>query len=473
MDICVLNDHYELVQVVDQFDSFCWTDRYNEAGEFELQALANITILSYIQKGLYLKIQDSDRLMLIDTVEFTSDVENGDHLKATGQSLERILKWRIILNEITLDGPFQEGIMRLLNDNIIDPQDSKRMFPIITFKESNDPAITDLTVNITFKGETLYDAISDLCKAYNIGFRMLPDYTNYGFIFELYSGIDRSYNQEKLPQIVFSPEYENIIDSSYIDSDQDTANIAYVVNETDAITLEIFNSDAAPEGRGRKELYVNSSAKKPHVEAYESAESYINRDDFKDIYESEFDEKAYNEAVEAARQSARDQIAAAGGTEADIEWPPLGREGMSYEDYCAMHVPKWGYTKTIVNKSADQQYQEAVDSANAAAMERYQQALANAEATVRKEMTEEGQLALIDRRTQKTFDGNIINYFQFVANRDYNLGDVVQMVSSFNGLPFISIPTRLTELSFCYDASGASVVPTFETDVNTEPEEVS
>lgn len=473
MDICVLNDHYELVQVIDQFDSFCWTDRYNEVGEFELQALANITILSYVQKGLYLKIQDSDRLMLIDTVEFTSDVENGDHLKATGQSLERILKWRVILNEITLDGSLQEGIMRLLNDNIIDPPDSKRMFPIITFKKSDDPAITGLTVNITFKGETLYDAVAGICQAYNIGFRMLPDYTNYGFIFELYAGVDRSYNQEKLPQIVFSPEYENIIDSSYVDSDQDTANMAYVVNETDGITLEIFNNSKVPEGRGRKEIYLRSSATKPHVEAYESAESYINRDDFEDIYEYHFDEKAYNEAVEKQRQRARDQIAAAGGTEADIEWPPLGREGMSYEDYCAMHVPKWEYTTVTVNKSADQQYQEAVDAANAEAERRYQEALANAEATVRKEMTEEGQLALIDKRTQKTFDGNIVNYFQFVANRDYNLGDVVQMVSSFNGLPFISIPTRLTELSFCYDMSGASVVPTFATDVDTEPEEVS
>lgn len=473
MDICVLNDHYELVQVIDQFDSFCWTDRYNEAGEFELQALANITILSYVQKGLYLKIQDSDRLMLIDTVEFTSDVENGDHLKATGQSLERILKWRVIPNEITLDGSLQEGIMRILNDNIIDPPDSKRMFPIITFKKSDDPAITGLTVNITFKGETLYDAVSGLCQAYNIGFRMLPDYTNYGFIFELYAGVDRSYNQEKLPQIVFSPEYENIIDSSYVDSDQDTANIAYVVNETDGITLEIFNNSKVPEGRGRKEIYLRSSATKPHVEAYESAESYINRDDFEDIYEYYFDEKAYNEAVEKQRQRARDQIAAAGGTEADISWPPAGREGQSYEDYLAMHVPKWEYTTVTVNTTADEQYQKAVEEANAEAERRYQEALANAEATVRKEMTEEGQLALIDRRTQKTFDGNIINYFQFVANRDYNLGDVVQMVSSFNGLPFISIPTRLTELSFCYDMSGASVVPTFATDVDTEPEEVS
>lgn len=473
MDICVLNDHYEMVQVVDQFDSFCWTDRYYEAGEFELQALADITILSYIQKGLYLKIKDSDRLMIIDTIEFTSDVENGDHLKATGQSLERILKWRVVLNEITLDGSLQEGIMRLLNDNIIDPTDSRRMFPIITFKKSDDPAITSIMINITFKGENLYDAISGLCQAYNIGFKMTPDYTNYGFIFELYAGADRSYNQTTLPQIVFSPEYENIIDSSYVDSDQDTVNMVYVVNENDGITLQIYNGSAIPEGRGRKELFLNSSASKPQVEAYESAESYINRDDFEDIYETHFDENAYNEAVEKQRQRARDQIAAAGGTEADISWPPAGREGQSYEDYLALHVPTWPYMKTTLNKSADQQYQEAVDAANAEAMRRYQQALANADATVRKEMTEEGQLALIDKRTQKTFDGNIVNYFQFVANRDYGLGDVVQMVSSFKGLPFISIPTRLTELSFCYDESGASVVPTFATDVDTEPEEVS
>lgn len=472
MDICVLNDHYELVQVIDQFDSFCWTDRYNEAGEFEYQSLANVTILSYIQKGLYLKIKDSDRLMIIDTIEFTSDIENGDHLKASGQSLERILKWRVILNEITLDGSLQEGIMRLLNDNIIDPPDSKRMFPIITFKESEDPAITDLTVNITFKGESLYDAVSGLCQAYNIGFKMTPDYSNYGFIFELYSGVDRSYDQQVLPQVVFSPEYENIIRSSYIDSDQDTANAVYVTNETEDITLEIFNG-SQPIERKRKELYLRSSATKPHVEAYESAESYINRDDFEDIYVTSFDRSGYENAVEAQRQRARDQIAAAGGTEADIDWPPAGREGQSYEDYLALHVPKSKYTKTTVRKSADEQYQEAVAAANEEAERRYQEALSNAETTLRKEMEDEGRLALVKYRTQKAFDGDIINYFQFIANRDYGLGDVVQMVSTFNDLPFISSPTRLTELSFCYDLSGRSVIPTFKTDVDIEPEEVS
>lgn len=478
MDICILDDHYELVQVIDQFESFCWTVRYNEVGQFELQAIADITILSYVQKGLYVKIKDSDRLMLIDTIEYKSDVENGDHLTASGESLERILKWRVILNEITLDGSLQEGILRILNENVIDPEDKKRTYPIVTFKQSEDPIITALEAHITFQGETVYDAIEALCKANNIGFRMLPDYENYGYIFELYAGVDRSYNQTALPQVVFSPEYENLINSSYVDSDNSMTNLVYVVNENSGIIMEVYaglkfdfetdydpdNIAEPPEGRARREQYTSSSVSVPEVTPYGPPESYIDRRDTGD-WVTTFDEDAYNKAVADARQRARDQIAAAGGTEADISWPPAGREGQSYEDYCALHVPKWAYTKEEYVENSN--WQPAVLSAEEQAEQKFNQAMADPTTYAKYEMRDEGLVNLLDNRTLKTFDGEIVNYFQFVANRDYFLGDVVQMV---NGL-FVSVPTRFTEVSFCYDESGMSVVPTFTTDVDIDPKE--
>lgn len=466
------------MQVIDQYESFCWTERYNEVGEFELQAVASIQVLSYVQKGLYVKIKDSDRLMIIDSIEFKSDVEKGDHLTASGESLERILKWRIILNEITLDGSLQEGVLRILNENIIDPADKKRTYPIITFKKSEDPIITALEAHITLRGETVYDAIEALCKANNIGFRMLPDYENYGYIFELYTGVDRSYNQTALPQIVFSPEYENLINSNYVDSDNTMTNLIYVTNENDNIIMEVYsglkfdfetdydpeNVAQPPEGRARKEQYMGSSVNIPESTPYGPPESYIDRSDT-GYWTSVFDEDAYNTAVERARQRARDKIAAAGGSESDIDWPPAGREGQSYEDYCALQVPKWAYTKEEYVE--DSRWEPAVLTAEEQAQQKFNQAMADPVTYAKYQMRDEGLVSLLDNRTLKTFDGEIVNYFQFIANRDYFLGDVVQMV---NGL-FVSVPTRFTEVSFCYDEAGVSVIPTFTTDVDIDPKE--
>ena len=36
MEIYVLNTNFESVAVVDEFESLIWTDRYDEAGDFEL-----------------------------------------------------------------------------------------------------------------------------------------------------------------------------------------------------------------------------------------------------------------------------------------------------------------------------------------------------------------------------------------------------------------------------------------------------
>lgn len=480
MDVCILDDEYVLTQVIDQFTSLCWTDRYNEAGEFELEALADMTILSYVKKGFYVKIEDSDHLMIIDTIEFRSDVEAGDTLKASGSSLEAILKHRVILNEITLDGPLQEGIMRILNENVIDPEDKKRTYPIVTFRKSEDPVITELEAKITYHGETVYDAICELCQANNIGFRILPDYENFGYIFELYAGVDRSYNQDTLPPVVFSPEYENIISSNYVNSDASMINVVYVVNDNDNLKMEVFPGlkfdfeykedepkpeipPEAPSGRARREGYISSSTSVPEETPYGPPESYIERVEH-GHWESSFDAVAYEEDREKARQRARDQITAAGGTEADISWPPPGREGQKYEDYCA-DIPKWPYRTSVYVH--DYTWTPAMLSAEERFQWYFNRAMADPETYAKYQMRDEGNVSLIENRTVRTFDGDIVNYFQFIAERDYHLGDVVQMV---NGL-FVNIPTRFTEVTYTYDETGVSVVPTFTTDAEIDASE--
>lgn len=477
MDICILDDDYQFVKVVDTFESFCWTDRYNEIGKFEFEAIADIVMLSSFRKGFYVKIKDSDRLMIIDTIQYTSNVESGDHVKVSGPSLEDILRSRIILKEITLDGPLEEGIMRILNENMIDPEDKNRAYPIITFKKSEDPEIEKLEIHETYRGEKVYDVIEEQAKANNIGFRVLPDYENSGFIFEFYRGVDRSYNQDTLPPVVFSPEYENIVSSNYVDSDSSLINVVYVANDNDGLIMEVYpglkfdfeqNEDeeepteppTAATGRARREGYVSSSISVPEKTPYGPPESYVERREY-GHYETTFDSEAYAAAQERARQRARKQIEAAGGTEADISWPPPGREGQSYEDYCA-DLPKWPYRKT--EYVHDSTWTVAMLSAEERAEFYFKKALADPVTYAKYQMRDEGLVCLMENRTVMSFDGDIINYYQFIIGRDYNLGDIVQMV---NGL-FVNVATRLTEITYSYDESGMAVVPTFMTDLDID-----
>lgn len=476
MYVNILNESYDIVYVLDIFESLSWSDRYNEVGKFELSTLANMTTLSYLKKGLYVQILESDKLMIIETVCYISDSEEGDKITISGRSLESILGHRVIANEITLDGPIQEGILSLLNENIIDPEDKNRVYPIITFRKTTDENILKIEHHGTYLGENLLDVITEICQYNNIGFRMLPNIENGGFIFELYIGTDRSYNQTTIPPVVFSPEYENLVNSNYIVSDETMKNVVYVNNENDDLKLEVYsgfkfdfeNSDseeiAVPKGRNRRESYVNSSVTVPEETPYGPAERYIDREEH-GHWEIVFDEFGYLAAVEKRKAQAREEIIAAGGTEADINWPPPGREGQSYEDYCAMFVSEWDFkTEEFV---PDDSWNATKLSAEELAQRKFNIAMSDPIKYSKYEMREEGFAELLKNRTTKSFDGDIINYLQFVIGKDYYLGDVVQMV---NGL-FVNVATRLTEVTYSYDGSGLQVIPTFTTDQDMEIKE--
>lgn len=467
MNTFILNETYTIDYAIDVYESLCWSDRYNNVGQFEIKTLATMTTLSYVRKGAYLAIQESDRVMIIEKIVFVSDAESGDTLTASGRSLESILDRRVVANSIILDGPFQECVLRLMNENIINPADASRTYPIITFRWNDDPRLAEIQYYGEFFGETLLDVIVDMCQAYNIGFRMLPNYDNGGFFFELYMGHDRSYNQTELPPVVFSPEYENLINSSWVQSDESLKNFIYVNNDTDNIKLEVYNG-ALPTGRNRRELFLSSSvtADKPNKDDFGPAESYLLiEDEGHGHWETNFDEAGYQKAVEAQRQKARDEIEAAGGTEADIDWPPAGREGQSYEDYLASHVSRSKYASS--HFVADAGWADSIEEAEAMIEEKYQAAVTDAIEHAKSEMYTEGILQLYQSRTVSTFDGNIVNYFQFIAGVDYQLGDVVQMV---NGL-FVNVATRFTEITYCFDSSGVAAIPTFTTDEEMEVKE--
>ena len=105
----------------------------------------------------------------------------------------------------------------MLNENIIEPILVARQIDNFVFEASTDPLITELTIEAQYNGENLYNTIQTLCQINNIGFKItLTD--NGFFVFKLYSGTDRSYDQLINPYVTFSPKFENIINSNYIES---------------------------------------------------------------------------------------------------------------------------------------------------------------------------------------------------------------------------------------------------------------
>lgn len=260
MEAIILNTKFESIAILDTFNSFIWTDRYDKCGDFEVYAHVSTNILANLQEDYYLWMKETNHMMIVEDIVIDTDVDNGSHVKITGRSLESILDRRIIWDQTILTGNLQNAILTLLNENVISPSDSKRKISNFIFETSDDEYITSQNIDAQFMGENLYDVITALCEVYSIGFRITLNDANQ-FVFKLYNGVDRSYDQLANPYVVFSPNFENIINSNYIQSKKTLKTVTLILGEGEGASRKTATAEVE-DGAGlelnRREMYTDA-----------------------------------------------------------------------------------------------------------------------------------------------------------------------------------------------------------------------
>lgn len=256
MNIYILNQNFETVEIIDAYESFIWNDRYQAYGDFEIYTNFSTAVLQKAKQDYYLFIHESEHMMIIEGLEIDSDAETGTRLRITGRSLESILDRRIIWTQTSITGNLQNAIKSLINAAIINPSIADRQIPNFIFEDSTDTRITSLTAEAEYTGDNLYDVIVSLCEPNDLGFKITLNSDNQ-FVFKLYMGEDRGYDQDNNPYVVFSPGYENIINSNYIDSTEVMKNVALVAGEDSGQQRRTLIVGSGS-NLARRELYVDA-----------------------------------------------------------------------------------------------------------------------------------------------------------------------------------------------------------------------
>lgn len=255
LNVFILDSDFERVAVIDSYSSFIWSDRFDEAGEFELKVpydhLPDV-IRECIVHDNYVSIDQSDRIMVIEKIEDNTDDNGITEMVVSGRSLESILDRRIYLTKTEFtDANVQDSIYAFLYANIINPAEEKRKINNFVFSESEDERITELTFSDTFDKDDIYEIISSICKDAHIGFKMVLNEQK-EIVFSLYVG-----NEE--PTVTFSPYYDNLRNSNYYSSIEDYKNVMYVSkdNEDEGYFTIIRGNEES--GLKRREVHVNES----------------------------------------------------------------------------------------------------------------------------------------------------------------------------------------------------------------------
>lgn len=259
MQLRLLNENYIPLEVIDTYKSLIWTDRYDLCGEFELCLDPLSVIAKTIRKDYYLELDNSEHHMIIEDFNTETDFDDGDLLIVKGRSLESILDRRVVWPQTICDGNFQNQMEKLINDAIISPSITDRRIPNFVFKRSNDPNITKLTFKGQFTGDNLYTVVTEACRKAKCGFKILL--TEDGkFEFQLYYGVDRSYDQYERPVVAFTPGFENLRKSTYKENNSPFKSIAIVAGEGEGAARKSVAVQASESKSGllRRELYVDA-----------------------------------------------------------------------------------------------------------------------------------------------------------------------------------------------------------------------
>ena len=257
MDIYVYNPNLERVGLIDIYQSLIWTKRYYQAGDFELYIPATAELLSTLQTGNILERTDDNTIMVIEHIEIKTDVENGNFIIISGRSIESYLSRRIVRYQTNIDDTLENGIKKLVTENAISPTDIWRAIPKLVLGELKNYTET-LKTQITY--DNLYDVIVSLCQSYRCGWKIVLN--NGSLVFNLYKGVDHSYSQDTNPYVVFSPEFDNLINSHYIADNKEYKNYAYVFGEGEGSSRSLRGvsnkSGYVPKNLDLYEFYVDA-----------------------------------------------------------------------------------------------------------------------------------------------------------------------------------------------------------------------
>ncbi|MDE7121519.1 MAG: siphovirus ReqiPepy6 Gp37-like family protein, partial [Oscillospiraceae bacterium] len=223
-------EKYQKATVIDDATSVIWVRRFQTAGEFEIYIRATKDLfLLFTQEELLITRHDMpENAMIPERTELTTDAENGDYLIISGRSAESLLGRRIVNTLTTYNGTAEMGIRYFVAKNIYKfyAIPKYRAIDFLEFAEKRDYP-DKLSKQVT--GKNLLEVVSAICAAYQYGFRF--KFTGEKFIMDIYKGTDRSLHQSENQRVIFSPEFENIGNTSYVYDRSTYYNSATIAGE--------------------------------------------------------------------------------------------------------------------------------------------------------------------------------------------------------------------------------------------------
>lgn len=300
--IYIYDEDFKPVELLEGFNSLIWTNRWQELDDAQL-VIPTSQIHEFTNYddliGLYLYNSDLEQHMLIDGYELTYDLTQGETVTIYALDLLDVLNRRIVWNQTVVSGSLTNCVTRLINENVIEPEDSKRT--IDDFVIGDFSIGTHTIASAQFTGDTIVEALHSLCDNQDVNYYIKIE--NKQFVFYLEE------NQDLQNYVIFSKEFDNLISYDKLQSIREVKNVALVLGEG--------------EGKNRTRASVND------YEGLDRKELFIDARDLS-TNEGEISESAYIEQLQARGVEKLQELSVDNALDASIDTQRMYQYGVDY-----------------------------------------------------------------------------------------------------------------------------------------------
>ena len=206
----IMDNNFNKLCLLENYKSLIWTTRYYDHGDFEITLPFNELLVQACQCSYYVMRTDDDNVGIIEKVDARVTETNERYFVISGRFLTQILARRIIAVQTQVSGTVASCINQLITDAIISPTIPERRISNFILGDYS----TRETMEAQYTGKNLFTVIHDICQQYGLGIKITLNSSNQ-FVFQIYQGTDRSFNQDVNPHVAFSENMDNLINAEF------------------------------------------------------------------------------------------------------------------------------------------------------------------------------------------------------------------------------------------------------------------
>lgn len=229
---------------------------YTKISTLILRVVTSKGMIELLQHDNILTTRENPNYGYIIQNFFYTD-ENETEIEIHAYSLNYMLSWRSIVTQQYYSGNVEGVVKSFINSNFINPSNPNRIVPNLRLAHNNN---IQLSIVSTAFGITVDEHVFAICNENDISIDIVMNHVDKKFDVVTWQGEDRSTLQTANPHVIFSKEFDNIINQQYTSSKTDFKTTAYVVGEEwyeeGRLTVAINDEQS---GFNRRELFIDSS----------------------------------------------------------------------------------------------------------------------------------------------------------------------------------------------------------------------